>query len=153
MQDHHHVYQFTNTTSGLKDMDAEGVVRKAIEAFNQHNLDELMPLYANDVLHLHPFPQPTIGIDALRKENSEFFEAFPDLEFEVSNLISKGEWASAEFILKGTNKGPMISRDGTSTPATNKRVERQSSVFWRLNSDGLIAEEHFYFDTAGLFGT
>ena len=133
-------------------MDVEGVVRKAIEAINKHNLDELMPLYAKDVLHLHPFPQPTIGIEALRKENSEFFEAFPDLRFEVSNLLSKGDWVCAEFVLKGTNKGPIVTPEGTSIPATNQSVERRSSVFWRLDSEGLIAEEHFYFDTAGIFG-
>ncbi len=132
-------------------MDIEGVVRKAIEAINQHNLDGLMSLYAKDVLHLHPFPQPTIGIEALRKENSEFFDAFPDLRFEVSNLLSKGDWASAEFVLKGTNKGPIVTPEGTSIPATNRIVVRRSSVFWRLDSEGLIAEEHFYFDAGVIF--
>ncbi len=132
-------------------MDIEGVVRKAIEAINQHNLDGLMSLYGKDVLHLHPYSQPTIGIEALRKENSEFFDAFPDLRFEVSNLLSKGDWASAEFVLKGTNKGPIVTPDGTSIPATNRIVVRRSSVFWRLDSEGLIAEEHFYFAAGVIF--
>jgi hypothetical protein len=60
--------------------------------------------------------------------------------------------AKKPVILKGTNTGPILSRDGPSIPGTNKRVERRSAVFWRLNPDGLIGEEHFYFDTAGLFG-
>jgi len=35
---------------------------------------------------------------------------------------------------------------------TNKPVEFRGAVFVRTNSDGLITEEHRYFDMAGLMG-
>ena len=50
------------------------------------------------------------------------------------------------------NTGPLVTPDGNSLPATNKRVEMNGSAFFKANPEGLIAEEHFYFDTASFMG-
>ncbi len=133
-------------------MDIETIVREGFNAMNRHDLDASVSQYAPDALHLHPFPEPSRGKEAIKKENKDFFEAFPDLKLEISGIISKGDQAAVEFALKGTNTGPLVTPDGNSLPATNKRVEMNASAFFKVNAEGLIMEEHFYFDTATFMG-
>jgi len=130
------------------DMDIESVIREGFDAMSKHDLDSSVAHYAPDALHLHPFPQPSRGKEAIRKENKEFFEAFPDLRVQISSIISSGDQAAVEFDMKGTNTGPLVTPDGNSLPATNRPMEIHGSAFFRANSEGLISEEHFYFDTA-----
>ena len=140
-------------SSGLRlDMDIESIIKEGFDAMNKHDPDASVSLYAPDALHLHPFPEPSRGKEAIKKENKEFFEAFPDLQVKISTIISSGDRAAVEFEMKGTNTGPLVTPDGNSIPATNKRMEMNGSAFFKANAEGLISEEHFYFDTASLMG-
>jgi len=137
------------SSRGLRpDMNIENIVKEGFDAMNRHDLDGSVSLYAPDALHLHPFPEPSRGKEAIKKENKEFFEAFPDLQLKISGIISSGDQAAVEFDMKGTNTGPLVTPDGNSLPATNRPLEIRGSAFFRANSEGLISEEHFYFDTA-----
>ena len=74
----------------------------------------------------------------------------PDFQFKITNLIVQGNNIAMEFVLTGTHRGPFVTQMGT-IPSTNRRVEGHNAGFWRINAQGLIAEEHIYFDTASLF--
>jgi steroid delta-isomerase-like uncharacterized protein len=131
-------------------VDPENLFKKYQEAFDRQDLDALSKLYAPDVLHIHPFPEPLKGRDAVKKEQEDFLKAIPDIKFKISNIIIQGNNVAAEFVLTGTNTGPFVTQMGT-TPPTNRRVEGRNAGFWRINAEGLIAEEHIYFDTGSLF--
>ncbi len=57
---------------------------------------------------------------------------------------------AAEWVMTGTNRGPIESPAG-SIPATNKSMELRVATFERLDSEGRIVEESRYYDQAGLF--
>ncbi len=131
-------------------MNTENIVKRYQEAVERRDLDALSALYAPDVLHIHPFPEPLKGREAVRKENEDFLKAMPDAQFKITNLIVQGDKIAWEVVISGTNTGPFVTQMGT-MPPTNRRVEGHNAGFWRLNAQGLIAEEHIYFDTAALF--
>ncbi len=131
-------------------MDVENIAKKMQEAYGRRDLDALMRLYDPDVVHIHPFPEPLKGRAAVRKEQEDFLKAAPDTQFKITNLIVQGNNVAAEFVLTGTHTGPLVTQMGT-IPPTNRRLEGHNAGFWRLNAQGLIAEEHIYFDTAALF--
>lgn len=131
----------------MKTIDTRDILTEYLDAFNRHDIESVMALCAPDILHLHPFPQPLKGLEAVREENEAFFRAFPDIRIEIGHLIIKGEWGAAEFVLKGTQTGPLEVQTGT-IPPTNRRIEHNAAGFWRLDSEGRVAEEHFYFDIA-----
>lgn len=133
----------------LEMINTEGILTKYLDAFSRRDIDGIMALCAPSILHLHPFPQPVKGLEAVRKENEAFFRAFPDLQVELGSLITKGEWGAAEFILKGTHKGPLEAPIET-IPPTNRSVEMRCAGFWRLDDEGRVVEERYYFDTASL---
>lgn len=133
----------------MKSIDTEGILTKYLEAFSRHDVDAMVASCAPDVLHLHQFPRPVIGLKALRKDKEAFFRAFPDLRVEPGRLVTTGDWGASEFVLRGTHKGPLETPKRT-IPPTNRSVEMRVAGFWRLNSEGLVAEEHYYFDRASI---
>ena len=76
-----------------------------------------------------------------------WLKTFPDITFKPANILSKGDILAFEVTLAGTNKGPLQTPHGE-VPPTNKRIEFQGVGYWRVNTQGLIAEERRYYDTA-----
>jgi steroid delta-isomerase-like uncharacterized protein len=125
----------------------EDVIRKTAQALTDHDADAAAKLYARDATVTDPFyPEPLRGEAAIRKDAADFIRAFPDLRFEVTNAISKGETAIAEGRITGTHKGPLTGPQGE-IPPTNKRVDLRGAMFVRIGSDGKIVEERRYYDS------
>lgn len=61
-------------------------------------------------------------------------EAFPDLAFEVQEVIAEGDRASARLVYRGTQRG-----EWKGIPATGRRVEVHEMLFFRFE-EGRIAE-------------
>src|SRR2546422_6319662 len=72
--------------------------RKFIEAFNRHDADATAKLYANDcVVHDPLYPEPLVGRNAVKEDNANFFRAFPDIRFEIVEILDRGDVGSAEM--------------------------------------------------------
>jgi predicted ester cyclase len=130
----------------------ETVYRKALAAFNRHDIDAyismLDPNYvsgANEML-----PNPPKGREAYRKINEANFKAFPDCEFKVINIAAKGRFVACECVFVGTFKGPWELPGRPSTPPNGRHFEVKMAMFARVNSKGLIAELRDYEDPAVL---
>ncbi len=70
----------------------------------------------------------------------------PDFEFKVINVAAKGDFVAAELVGVGTSKGPAELPGRDPIPPTGRRVEFGLGGFFRVSSDGLIAEERYYYD-------
>jgi len=130
----------------------ETVVKKALIAFNRHDIDAyiatLDPNYvsgANEML-----PNPPKGREAYRKVNEANFKAFPDCEFNVLNIAAKGGFVAAEVVFAGTFKGPWELPGRPPIPPTGRHFDVKMAMFARVNSKGLIAELRDYEDPAVL---
>lgn len=64
-------------------------------------------------------------------------KAFPDLKYEVDNVIAEEGIVAMRMTLLGTHKGPLMG--GFPLPPTGKRVEMKMIHMVRMN-DGKIAE-------------
>ena len=122
--------------------------RKFIEAFNRHDADATAKLYANDcVVHDPLYPEPLVGRNAVKEDNANFFRAFPDIRFEIVEILDRGDVGSAEMKMTGTNTGPLTTPMGE-IPPTGKRIELWGAVYARLGAQDLVVEERRYYDTA-----
>lgn len=129
-------------------MAAEDTAKKWLELINKHDRSGWIALYTEDVVVRDPsLPEPLKGKDNMNKNWDKWFGPFPDLQFRMVNLLSKGDTVAMELVLTGTNKGPLAGPAGT-IPPTNKRFELSGVGFWRVNNRGLIVEERRYLDTA-----
>lgn len=107
------------------------------------------PAYAPDaILHTPLFP-PVRGAEAIRRHDDGIRSAFPDARLTTSRPVVRGEQTAVEWEYRGTNTGPIVLPHGV-VSATNRPVTLRGASFLRFTADGLIAEEHRYFDVCSL---
>jgi ketosteroid isomerase-like protein len=88
-----------------------------IQSWNSHDLDEIMSHYAEDIVLISPVaakllndPSGTVkGKEALRNYFKKGLEVYPDLKFELVDLM----WGLSSFVLyyvnqKGTKSGEFM---------------------------------------------
>jgi predicted ester cyclase len=104
----------------------DAVARVFAEAFNQGNLaviDEIVPDQTVD----HQHPDAPGFREHLKSVIRSLRTAFPDLHFEISEMIGEGEWVALHSVMTGTNTGdlggPLVPQRGPATvPPTGRPV-------------------------------
>lgn len=82
------------------------VARVFAEAFNEGRLgviDEVVAAGAVD--HQHP-NEPSFG-EHLKQVVTTMRDSFPDLHFEITQMVGEGEWVAVHSIMTGTNTGEL----------------------------------------------
>lgn len=82
------------------------IAQKWFRAFNEHNLENLLALYADDAKHYSPklkLRQPetnglVTGKDALRAWWKDAFERLPQLHYNYTTLTANNERVFMEYI-------------------------------------------------------
>lgn len=128
------------------------VVLATAEAYNARDWDRLVELLAESVIFTSStFPKPQKGISAWRpggavRQNidSSLIEA-PDAQVEKVRTFGQGDWICVEYIMKGTNTGPLKLPDGRELPATNKPYQLPCCGVFKVEG-GKITEWHIYAD-------
>ena len=132
-------------------MNAEDIVKKHLDLLNRGELDTMAALFAPDAVDRNPMlPGPLQGREAIRKTAETFRKAFPDLHFRFLNTLTKGDIVVIEGVFTGTHTGPLEGPNGT-VPPTNRHFELPHVRLCRVNRQGQIAEQWFYFDQATFF--
>ncbi len=117
---------------------AREVVEAFFDAFNRHDVDALVALYAEDALN-HQMPTaPLRGRESIRQSFVEGFAAIPDMGCRVVNLMSDGEWGAAEWEGWGTHHAEGVPR---------RPYRMNGCGFFRVQG-GLIVEQRGYWDSA-----
>ena len=122
-------------------------VDKFVDAFNNHDIDRLMRAYADDCVLMDPAILELHGITAIRGYYATLFEAVPDAEIELNNVLTSDRLVATQFMLRGTHKGvlgpPLDFRP------SNKKFALPGACFC-LVSNGKIVAQTNYMDIGGL---
>ncbi len=123
-------------------MNAVEVSKRSIDAWNRHDADAVIALYAEEATYHTPrFDHPLKG-KALADFIKSVLTAFPDLRFEV---ISRGDTGGGlvalQLVLHGTHTGSFM--DGT--PPTGRTVAYPLASFAKIEGDK-IRTEQIYLD-------
>jgi steroid delta-isomerase-like uncharacterized protein len=123
-------------------MNAVEVSKRSIDAWNRHDADAVIALYAEEATYHTPrFDHPLKG-KALADFIKSVLTAFPDLRFEV---ISRGDagggLVASQLVLHSTHTGSFM--DGT--PPTGRTVAYPLASFAKIEGDK-IRTEHIYLD-------
>lgn len=128
--------------------DTNTIAARLTQAFNSHDPAAVGQLYSIDQITLLPgAPQPIVGREAKQDMLAGYFRALPDLKLEIPLVICSGDYIVCEGTLAGTNTGPLESPEGE-VPATGRRVLLPLVFVLKVGSDGLVHEDHTYFDEA-----
>jgi steroid delta-isomerase-like uncharacterized protein len=122
-------------------LDHEASMRRLYDLVNAGDIDGFDQVMAPDFVEHEAAP----GLAPTREGVIEFFKmylaAFPDLRFEVQDMLGSGDKVVARVRATGTNEGEYMGM-----PATGKRVDVQLIDIVRFGEDGLAREHWGVFD-------
>src|SRR5215467_5022669 len=121
------------------------VAQRYFDAWNKHDAAAIVAAFAERGTYEDPVtPGPLTG-PAIAAYAQGIWDAFPDLSFEIVSATEGGSGPlSAEWLMKGTNRGPF-----NGLPPTNASVALPGADFIRV-SDGKIDSVKGYFDSGAL---
>jgi steroid delta-isomerase-like uncharacterized protein len=110
-------------------------------AINAHDAKKASETFAPDATLTVYGMGEMKGREAIEADMKKLFEAFPDFKIGVARSFAKDDVLINEWVMNGTQKGEFMG-----IKPTNKAVGvRGVSVVW-VGSDGLVKQEHRYFD-------
>jgi hypothetical protein len=105
--------------------------------------------YAPDAVLIVPLWGTVKGAEAIRRHDERIRSAFPDARLIVSRPVVRGDHTALEWEFRGTHAGP-IAIPGAVLTATRRAITLRGASFLRFTREGLIAEEHRYYDVCSL---
>ena len=114
-----------------------------VELYNLGDLDGVMELYAEDAVQI--MPDGTYeGRSAIRERLGRELAAF-EIDWTLLSFIEQGDAFADEWLMAGTQTGPLVMPDGTELAPTGKRVELRGMELCRVR-DGKLVVDNLYYD-------
>jgi steroid delta-isomerase-like uncharacterized protein len=113
------------------------LIRRYFAVWNSGDLDELDRILAPEYInHTPSTPHVPPGPDGLKPIIASFRAAFPDLYFEIVEVIATDEHAVARVVMTGTHRGSLFG-----IAATGKRVKVDQINIERIQAGRIV--EHW----------
>jgi steroid delta-isomerase-like uncharacterized protein len=133
------------TTEQLKAQTLEGFERM----FNRGDLayaDETVAPGAVD----HQEPQGTDFVAHLKDVIVTLRVAFPDLRFDVHDIVCEGDVVACRSTMTGTHQGPLRIGPMAGLPVSGARIEVPHMHFFRYDADGRVTDLWHVWNTLAL---
>ena len=124
--------------------DHKTVMRRWVGAWNAQDLDAAEELLAAEFVRHDANLPDVVGPQAEQQHIADTLSAFPDLHFEIEQLIADGDLVAARYLVQGTHQGEFLGIPGTGRPVAIQAVES-----YRL-AGGKLAEQWVVMDALGL---
>lgn len=123
---------------------AREVVERGNEAFNKHDVEALIDLYAPDAEFKGPGGMVFTTREAIGEFTRGWFQGFPDCKLRVLSYVVTDDAVVEEGVFEGTHTGVFPTPMGD-IPPTGRRVEGGYTDIFRVR-DGKIVSDHLSFD-------
>lgn len=116
----------------MSNEDNKALVRRYIETWNRGDLEGMAAYWSPDMVH-HT-RSGSHGFEAVLSIVSNFMTAFPNLTFEIDDIVADGDRVASRMTARGTHTGEYMG-----VPATGRSVS--CSVFGIARvADGKLVE-------------
>ncbi len=107
-------------------------------------------LYATDIPYHRGTGEEIRGLQDFKQVNGEFYDALPDMDYKIEQMISEGDLIATLWTMSATHEHELRPRSlERSIPPTHRKVTISAITIDRF-VDGKIVEEWERFDTLGL---
>jgi len=127
------------------------IARITCECFNERDFDRSLA-YLDDEIEWREVPNGQVykGKEAIVHEYQTWAKAFPDGRLEVQNIIEAGDWVICEFVVTGTNTGPMVGPDGNDVPPTGNRMRVAFCDVMHFRNGKVFEGRSYFVDLPGV---
>ena len=93
---------------GITKEEAQAFTNRVLEMWNKANLAIADEIYANEIVrHDCNVPEDIVGLENVKNYLQNLFNAFPDLNLTVDEIIVEGNKMVQRWTMTGTNTGSM----------------------------------------------
>ncbi|NIO19216.1 MAG: ester cyclase [Candidatus Aenigmarchaeota archaeon] len=123
----------------------KALMRKSFEEWNKGNSEFFMEATNPDYVLYSPSgnPNPMSREEAVETVKV-LWKGFPDISFNIEELIAVGDKIIVRFVVRGTHEGEFMG-----IPATGNKIEVSGIIISRIE-DGKFVEEWDEMDSIGL---
>lgn len=122
-----------------------GIVQQIIDAWNSHNIDQIMELHDSDYEGGDVgLAEKVLGLQGIRKAYLRFFRAFPDIVVIAEDQIVCDDRVVIHWVATGTHRGSFMR-----IPASNRKISVHGVSLLTLKN-GKILKGTRVWDVAGL---
>ena len=130
------------TVEQLKALTLEGFERM----FNNGELDYVEEGIAPGAVD-HQEPEGTDFVAHLKQVIVTLRRAFPDLRFEVHEILAEGQTVACRSTMTGTHQGPLNIGPMAALPVTGARIEVPHMHFFRYDDQARMTDLWHVWDT------
>src|SRR6266852_1932121 len=137
----------TRVTSQLSETERHnmGSVTDVLQYWNRQDVEGVLNYYDDSITWLNIAMEETYrGKGEVRVFLKRLFSAFPDLNFEVTYKIARGDNVAEQWFIRGTHRGTFMG-----IPPTGRRIDIPGMSMAELR-EGKFVSDHFYFDALGV---
>jgi len=113
------------------------------EIVNQRNPDVIDEVYAPDFVWHEP-DQDIQGSKEARQFVGMFFDAFPDINIAIEDVIAEGDRVVTRWTIRGTHQGELMG-----IAPTERQIELKGITIHRIEGDKIVEEWERY-DNLGM---
>lgn len=110
------------------------------EIWNAKNPSLIEELYSDDCV-IHTPDGEVHGVEGSKRLYYAYTSAFPDMQFEIQEIVVENDTASAQLLFTGTHKGPLGE-----IPASGNFVKVANNCFFRF-ADGKVVKQQGVWDS------
>jgi predicted ester cyclase len=126
------------------------ITRKVFENLNKHDLKANDPYFSDQVQSMGTgVPTPLKDREGARQYTQRIFDGFPDLRFNVRQIIAQGDWVSVTYEVTGKQSKPLMTSSGDTIPPTGRVVTIPGVNIYQFKNDKVIHQE-VYWDQVNL---
>jgi ketosteroid isomerase-like protein len=112
------------------------VLREVLDGFNAHDLDAIMPHFAEDCVFESPrgpnrWGRRFVGKEEVRRGLAARFEGIPDVSYEDDDHFACGSRGVSEWTITGTT-------------VTGERIDVRGCDLWTFGEDGKLVRKDSY---------
>jgi predicted ester cyclase len=119
-----------------------------IRCIDDHALDRVPQLYADDARIEDPGGAKFVGGEQLKGHLARLVTAFPDIHHEVLHTIQDGSSAAVQGRITGTHTGP-LALPGRTVEPTGRSIDLRFAFLIQAQ-DGRIVIDDLYLDRADM---
>ena len=118
----------------MSEQDNLRIAEKFFEAFNNHDLNQMKPFEAGDFKTEAPGARGAMDANQARAYNQGFIDAFPDLHFDLRQMVAQDDYVVINWVASGTHKGGLRTPTGDTVPPTGKKAIVPGSTTYQIKN-------------------
>jgi steroid delta-isomerase-like uncharacterized protein len=115
------------------------LARRSWESLSERNPDLIEEFYPPDLVW-HAPDQDIRGYEEARQFVSTFFDAFPDINITLEDVIAEGDQAVTRYTIRGTHRGETEEFG----PPTGRQMEVEGITIHRIEGGKIVEEWERY---------